>query len=196
MSCGIPTVTLEGEQPDYELILQRLEKLCEYGAETTDFSNILKPVLQGLVDTFDDPESDAVKAFWKQICDYQGGSGMNYYSGWITAFCFWDTRGKRQIRKIGDQIDQKHFPSGYTTVPVTIIDNGVRVTAEMLAGSVGIVSTSSGRPSAKRRYWIVPKEEDKEEDKEGPVGNDTLQPQLGWFMYEKAEQPAPNRYWM
>jgi len=154
---------------------------------------MLKPVLQGFIDTFDNPESDSVAAFWNQICDYQGGSGMSFYSGWITAFCFWDTKGKRQIKTLGEHIDAKHIPSGFTTVPVTIDDNGVRVFAEMLAGSVGIVSTSSGKPSAKKTYHSSQEEEKAGEDEEGPVGNDTLRPQLGWFMYEKADQGAVNR---
>ncbi|OAL53051.1 hypothetical protein IQ07DRAFT_585032 [Pyrenochaeta sp. DS3sAY3a] len=188
--CGIPSVTLEGEKEDYELILQRLGKLCEYGSETTDFSNILKPIVQGFVDTFDGPESDSVKAFWKQICDYRGGSGISRYSGWITAFCFWDTKGKRQIKRVGDYIDSENIPNGFTTVPVTIDDNGLVVLAEMLAGSVGIVGTSSGKPSVIRGQYRSLEEKKANEGKEGPIGNDTMQPQLGWFMYEKADQPS------
>ena len=40
--CGIPSVTLLGEKDDYEQILMRLEKLCEYGSEPTTFCNMLK----------------------------------------------------------------------------------------------------------------------------------------------------------
>lgn len=195
MRCGIPTVTLEGEQQDYELILKRLDKLREYGEEATDFSDMLKTVLQGFIDTFDKPESDSVKSFWKQICDWRGGSGISRYSGWITAFCFWDTTGKRQIKNLGDGISATNIPSGFTTVPVTIDDNGRRIFAEMLAGSVGIVSTSSGQPSVQKtrcRRYREEEEEKASKGEEGPVGNDTLQPQLGWFMYEKADQTAPN----
>ena len=79
-------------------------------------------------------------------------------------------------------------------MPVTIDDNGVRVFAEMLAGSVGIVSTSSGKPSAKKTYHSSQEEEKAGEDEEGPVGNDTLRPQLGWFMYERSDQGAANTF--
>ena len=145
---------------------------------------MLKPVLQGFIDTFKNPESDSVKEIWKRICDWQGGSGMSYYSGWITAFCFWDTKGKRQIKNLGDEIDADKIPDGLTTVPVKIDDNGVDISAEMLAGSVGMACISSGKPSAR---WAYQEEEEEFGYEEGPVGTDTLQPQLGWFMYEKAE---------
>jgi hypothetical protein len=194
--CGIPTVTLEGEKQDYEMILKRLHKLCEYGEEAADFSALLKPVIQGFIDTFSSPDSDSTKEFWAQICAVDRGSGFHYYSGWITAFCFWNTEGKRQVWDAESQVSKSRIPSGFTTVPVTIEDNGVEVLAEMLAGSVGIVSTSSGRPSAKRRIYYSSKEmkeaEEADKDTEGPVGNDTLRPRLGWFMYEKAGQTAPN----
>ncbi|KAF2120265.1 hypothetical protein BDV96DRAFT_674566 [Lophiotrema nucula] len=173
ITCGIPTATLEGKKLDYELFLKRLDKLCEYGTEPKAFSKLLRPILQGFIDTFDDPESDSVKAFWKQICDYEGGSGMCYYSGWITAFCFWDNEGRRQIKGKRVGVSADSIPSGFTTVPVTINDNGLIVYAKMLAGSVGIISTSTNK------------------DKKGPVGNDSLRPQLGWCMYEKAGQTPP-----
>lgn len=184
--CGIPTVTLEGEQEDYELILKRLDKLCEYGNEPTDFSNILRPILKSFIDTFKTPEADSVKKFWKKICLNHGVSDVTEYSGWITAFCFWDSKGRRQIEKVGDLIDVNDVPCGFTRVPVKIDDNGVEVSAEMLAGSVCIVNTSSGKPSASTNYHSREAEEADDNDK-GPVGDDTLQPRLGWFIYEKAD---------
>lgn len=123
-----------------------------------------------------------MQALWKRICLYHGGSGPHYYSGWITAFCFWNEEGERQIEKLGDHLDVRKVPCGFITVPVEIDDHGYKVSAEMLAGSVGIVSTSSGKPSAKK-FFRKPTAGDNEE---GPIGNDTLQPQPGWFIYEKA----------
>jgi hypothetical protein len=51
-------------------------------------------------------------------------------------------------------------------VPGRIDDNGVKFGAEMLAGSTGIIHSSSG-----------------EEDAESLIGLDTIEPFSGWWMY-------------
>lgn len=184
-SCGIPSVTLLGERADYEQILGRLDRLCQYGEEPTEFCRLLKPVLQNFVRTFDEPDHAEVLSFWQRICDYTSGSGMFYYSGWITAFCFWNNEGRAQLasrwtQEVGGQeyavVDSQNIPSGFTKVPVHINDNGEEAEAEMIAGSVGITCTSSGREVVRNPYL----------DPEGvTIGLDTMQPQSGWFIYEK-----------
>ncbi|KAH8901882.1 hypothetical protein BR93DRAFT_932711 [Coniochaeta sp. PMI_546] len=176
-TCGIPSVTLLGEKEDYKLMLARVEKLCQYGPEPTEFCKLLTPILQGFVRTFENPENGETRDFWRRICSYQpNSSGMSYYSGWITAFCFWDEFGKprRTMRHLGGQeygtIDVDDIPTGFTKLPVLIDDNGEQIKAEMLAGSVAIVVTSSGRSSHMEPHT---------------VGLDTMQPRLGWFIYEK-----------
>jgi hypothetical protein len=54
--CGIPRVTLEGEKKDWENILTRLEKLKEYGDETTAWYHLLVPVISRFVGAFDNPD--------------------------------------------------------------------------------------------------------------------------------------------
>lgn len=161
-------------------MLDRIEKLCQYGEEPSAFCSLLRPIMRGFVRTFEEPGGDDVAEFWKTICDFHGGSGIAYYTGWITAFCFWDTKGRRQITERKSRVDANDIPSGFTKVPVAINDNGEEIKAEMLAGSVGIRCSSSGRPSAVSRW------NPKENQEEGPVGTDTMQPQLGWFIYETA----------
>ena len=98
--CGLPSVTLLGEKRDWELILGRLEKLRSVGEEPALFERLLKPVLQRFVRSFDEPVGKEVLEFWGQIAHHiSGGSGPSYYSGWITAFCFWDEKGKSMYRK-------------------------------------------------------------------------------------------------
>ncbi|KAI4254098.1 MAG: hypothetical protein LQ352_003290 [Teloschistes flavicans] len=115
LACGLPSVTLLGDKADWELILSRLEKLTEYGEEPTQFFKLLKPVLS------------------------------SYWSGWITAFCFWDSDGKSMYTarglttlKLDDatyhQIDSDDVPPGYSSVPVRVDDNGVEFDATMIAG--------------------------------------------------------------
>ncbi|MCJ1406178.1 hypothetical protein MMC19_000243 [Ptychographa xylographoides] len=93
--CGLPSVTLLGKQEDWGKLLQKIEKLKTFGKETEVWYTLLRPVLLRFVLSFEEPESTAVKDFWNRIAHNEGGgSGPTYYSGWITAFCFWDDKGK------------------------------------------------------------------------------------------------------
>lgn len=65
-------------------------------------------------------------------------------------------------------VEMKEVPSGFTKAPVHLDNNGFELEAEMIAGSVGVNCTSSGKPSA-----------------DGTLGLDTMQNHLGWFIYEK-----------
>lgn len=189
IACGLPSVTLLGERADWALILTRLEKLTTFGAEPTQFATLLKPVLSRFVKSFDAPMSPETIDFWQRIAhESGGGSGPTYYSGWITAFCFWDEHGKCKYRLpshkanikkfrsssylslddvIYDKIESDDVPPGYTSVPVKLDDNGTPVHTRMVAGSVGIYCSSSG-----------------EELAGGKRGFDTVAAQTGWWIFE------------
>ncbi|KAF7333293.1 hypothetical protein MSAN_02424200 [Mycena sanguinolenta] len=93
--CSIPRVTLEGEKSDWENILGRLEKLTEYGLETTAWSHFLRPVISRFVGAFDDPTNPENVDFWQRVAHFTpGGSGMgNYDTGWIFAITVLTKRG-------------------------------------------------------------------------------------------------------
>jgi len=178
--CGLPSVTLLGQKRDWENILSRLERLKTFGDEPTQFYELLKPVVQKFVETFDEPESDTIKDFWQKISHYSGGgSGPTYLCGWITAFCFWDKDGKRfspprdsPSTLVLDgaryhRVDTSEIPPGYASVPVLLNDNGLEYHAEMIAGSLGMMISSSGLQC-----------------EDGETGVDTIQPGSGWCMYE------------
>lgn len=195
--CGLPSVTLLGEKADWEIILKRLDKLETFGAEPTQFCALLRPVISHFVKSFDDPTSKEVIDFWQRIAHVDaGGSGPTYYSGWITAFCFWDKDGKSLGRDpaahhkerenesweastypelildgaVYHQVDSTDVPEGFTSVPVKINDNGSELEALMIAGSVGINVTSSG---------------EKHTAEDNKIGNDTFAPASGWWMFAK-----------
>ncbi|KAH6616593.1 hypothetical protein C7974DRAFT_465767 [Boeremia exigua] len=185
LMCGIPSVTLLGERSDWENILEKLNKLSEFGDEPTTFAELLRPILRNFIATFDaQPEPSAdVLDFWSKIADRRsGGSGPSYMSGWITAFCMWDEDGKllRHTRPSDygldledtryHQVDISKIPSGFASVPVTVDDNGQVYHTKMIAGSFGIQATSSGQKT----------------DSEEP-GLDSVQPSSGWIMYAVAE---------
>ncbi|KAJ6582362.1 hypothetical protein B0H19DRAFT_526945 [Mycena capillaripes] len=116
IECGIPRVTLLGERSDYENILGRLEKLKEYGLETIAWYHLLRPVIARFVAAFDAPESTANVDFWQKVAHYENmGSGPMYYSGWITAFCVFDSKGKW----VGNRLRDTPLPPTATSPVVT-----------------------------------------------------------------------------
>lgn len=67
------------------------------------------------------------------------------------------------------KVDDEKVPAGWSKVPVVIKDGlGSAVQAEMVAGSVGISCSASGV-----------------KNKRGAVYLNTMQPQTGWWIYEK-----------
>ncbi|KAI0603500.1 hypothetical protein F4775DRAFT_533960 [Biscogniauxia sp. FL1348] len=177
--CGIPSVTLLGEQSDWLKIRQRAEQLATYGAEPSRWLQVLRPVLDGFVTSFREPDGEAARRFWQGICDEHvpNGSGSTTYSGWITSFCFWDERGMcLHGPKAGAEVrlTRGQLPSGFVRVPVTLLNDGIAVHTEMVAGSVAIKTLrpkdaiySNGSKQTQRS-----------------AGNDTVQPEVGWFMYK------------
>ena len=101
----------------------RLEKLKEYGDETTAWYQLLLPVISRFVRAFDDPHADENIQFWQKVCPltsviifhyishylhchkvvhYEGGgSGPTWIAGWINAFCVFDEKGKWMGHPIG-----------------------------------------------------------------------------------------------
>jgi hypothetical protein len=97
ISCGIPRVTLEGEQRDWEMLLHRLEKLKEYGLEAIAWYHLLYPVLSRFVKAFDAPESPENLDFWQKVArDESIVCGSREWSGWTTAFCIFSAEGRWQ----------------------------------------------------------------------------------------------------
>jgi hypothetical protein len=82
ITCGLPSVQLQGRKEDWEKMLGRLERLKSFGEEPTRWYELLKPVFKMFVKTFDAPESEEIKDFWQKIAHYSGGeSGPTYLSG-------------------------------------------------------------------------------------------------------------------
>ena len=71
--CGIPSVKLLGEKVDWEKLLSKVDKLKEYGPETTQWHSLLVPVLSRFITSFDSPDSDSTKQFWQRIAHRRGG---------------------------------------------------------------------------------------------------------------------------
>ncbi|KAN0069278.1 protein of unknown function (DUF4419) domain containing protein [Elaphomyces granulatus] len=174
--CGLPSVTLRGEVGDWEAIRERAKKLATFGKEPEKWYKLLAPVLDGFVESFMSPEKYSVKRFWQSICTEHepGGSGTTTYSGWITAFCFWDEQGICLHDNTGGNVEltPSDIPMGFTKVPVILLDGGFPTFTEIVAGSVAIRAESTS----------------------GDV-LDTIQPEVGWFMYKIGGQGLTDQEW-
>ena len=186
--CGIPSVTLEGEKSDWEKLLSRVDKLEKFGAETSAWAALLRPIFRRFIKAFDgEPDVD----FWGRVCHYNyGGSGPTYLSGWITAFCVWNDEGKWQgplpaghaaaqnfeaerQRENGLSldgidypiIDSEDVPIGFCEVDVKLNDNGEELKCMMVSGHVASLVEGEKR--------------------------DTIRPVPAWFMFVKEECEDP-----
>ncbi|KAJ7866487.1 hypothetical protein B0H13DRAFT_1898121 [Mycena leptocephala] len=126
--CGIPRVTLQGEKSDWVNILERLEKLKEYGVETIAWYHLLRPVIARFVAAFDTPDSKDNVDFWQKIAHYHaGGSGPSYYSGWVNAFNVFSEKGvwlgypldlTKVSSKSPEALSAKQFWATYAKYPI------------------------------------------------------------------------------
>lgn len=201
--CGLPSVTLLGQVEDWENILHRLDKLDLLGDEPKQFATLLRPVLRHMIRSFTEPKSAEVIDFWNKIVHHNSmGSGTDYLSGWLTAFCFWDEDGnakrfqswKRKPNGVLEDVvyptvDVDAVPAGHASVPVKVDDNGDEYEANMVAGSVGIVATSS--PTAHESWQKIIRGERLDEPSTlsirpgaGLPIRDTVQPVSGWWMFK------------
>jgi Domain of unknown function (DUF4419) len=180
--CGIPKVTLEGERSDYENILQRLDALPTFGLgeEPNAWVALLRPIIIKFIAAFDgNPDI----TFWNRIAhiDDKKRSGGPVLSGWITAFCVWDTDGQWQGPPLPEHCpDQKYLniaqsfkygilrydeiPGGFCQVQLRVLDGRPNADCVILAGHMGTIV--EGRKS------------------------DTVRPLPAWYIYENPEQTS------
>ncbi|KAF4618565.1 hypothetical protein D9613_009794 [Agrocybe pediades] len=178
LTCGIPSVTLDGDRSDWVKILERIDKLDAFGEEPKAWANLLRPILRRFVSAFDgEPDLD----FWGKVCHhYNNFSGPSYLSGWITAFCVWSSKGKWQGPKLSPDaraympegplklqldginygfIQSGYVPTGFCEVDVNLNDNGEIFDCMMVSGHVARLTTGDDL--------------------------DTVRPMPAWFMFIK-----------
>jgi hypothetical protein len=165
---------------------------------------LLTPILDGFVRTFERADDPHVVDFWSKIADrHSNGSGPSYLSGWVTAFCFWSAEGEVLYRESsGDacqldgvayhRVDTADIPNAYVSVPVLVEDNGKAVRTKMVAGLVGMRASSSEEKldvASGHKRWVrkgfgEPEFEDVETVVGDATGLDSLQPVVGWWIFE------------
>ena len=170
MTCGIPSVTILGTKADWEDILCRIDRLASFGEEPGQWALRLRVIIHHFVGAFDGEHDDQ---FWTYICSNISGCADDSYGGWITAFCWWNPKGKRIGSFASDLarrplvldgvsfpiVDAMDVPAGLAEVDVTLINNGQISNCMMVAGHVASQVIGEAK--------------------------DGLQPLPGWFMFVK-----------
>jgi hypothetical protein len=118
LSCGLPSVTLDGTKEDWEDLSRRLDKLLTFGdinehPHLHAWYGLLKPIIKHFVDAFDvcniepaPPRAQEIVDFFQHICSIVGGgSGPQYISGWLAFFCAFSNMGNWQLHPIGTEDD-------------------------------------------------------------------------------------------
>ncbi|KAJ7123548.1 hypothetical protein C8R44DRAFT_783999 [Mycena epipterygia] len=209
--CGLPRVTLEGKRQDWELVLRRLEKLKEYGLETTAWYHLLVPVVSRFLQAFDNPNSPDNYDFWQKVaCNESFGSGSSYWSGWITAFCVFSTEGRwcgpkldtnRVQSKAPESMSSRRFWASYTrpfqesrphlTLDGTeypIIDT-TAVPSGYAEVDVLINNNGSEFPCVIVAGLVGMGFSSSRDLAVSSTGkNDTVRPVIGWWMYAKVDE--------
>lgn len=143
LMCGIPEITLLGTVQDWEEIDCRVKVLEKYGDKCKTWSGMLQQITSKFVQT---AKGDVPIDFWKKIChEHARGSGPDYMSGWLTAFCVWNKDGKWRGRDDGrfPCVDIENIPPGYLTVPLLIDDNGNEFKTMLFAGHSSAIKVDS-----------------------------------------------------
>lgn len=177
--CGLPSVTLLGNKTDWVALQEKVERLKWFGGEAEEYADVLKPILQGFVDTWNNPEAKTTKDFWSKIVDGRQKSTCvtrGYVTGWITGFYFWNREGKaltsksaRKSSRFGVKLGEVRYPArdvtklpiSYAKVPLYLEDypkTSQTTDVYLLAGNIGVRRTVS-------EGWV------------------TAKPMSGWFIY-------------
>ena len=92
------SVTLLGEQSDWEKIHKKLYKLATLGDEPTKFAMLLAPIVLRFIESFQNPTSKNIASFWRHFITvgFQGTGGVDSVEseGWISVFYFWNKKGR------------------------------------------------------------------------------------------------------
>ncbi|KAK5661888.1 hypothetical protein OQA88_9997 [Cercophora sp. LCS_1] len=203
--CGLPSVTLQGEERDWVALVDKLEKFEKLGEEAVRYGERLMPVLKRFVQAFKEPEGKETKEFWNGMVKAEGagqcgGKPFNI-EGWITAFHYWDVDGKAYGREKGSYVldgyaypslNIRTLPSGYAKGMFIIRNYGgsPRYRAYAISGVLG-----------KRIDAGAPEEYVRLLEEKGLAGtyneteHSTLRPLSSWALFGPEARDVPLGSW-
>ncbi|MFK7903817.1 MAG: DUF4419 domain-containing protein [Chitinophagales bacterium] len=175
ITCGIPSVTLEGTVEDWEKVERDFEQLAEYDLEW--WVNDLMPILHQFTQA---AKGEVDKEFWGKIYDYRHfkngmcGSPQGSITGWMVKLFPYLNDGTKNsligidLAQYSEQIsNQEEYLSGQTVLGIAdlpkglskadfVLDNnGDKSKMEFLAGFVGISQDSKTKALRPEINWGV-----------------------------------------
>lgn len=171
--CGIPAITIEGSEEDWEKMLKKLDHLNKYGLEW--WTEKLKPILnefvnvsKGLID----------KTFWMNM--FKVHTKDSYGSpksidGWILKFYPYDRTGEKvDIR----EIQEIKIEDIFKKLPKEIVS--VDFEYQVKGGEGNIINKKA------MEYWagFVGARQNQ--------GNFAIRPEIGWFVTHKEDNETPH----
>jgi hypothetical protein len=212
--CGLPSVTLLGNQADWEALLAKLDRLPQFGPEPEAYAARLRPILTRFVASFREPDAPATKRFWNQIVSARAGQVCGqppvYLSGWITGFYYWNDNGRGFARVEGTQesmltldgvrypvLDMTFAPVGYARAPFVMRDYegvGQDFPAYVAAGTLGKQITA-GPPDGYREALLRAGGNASLAEEGSRELHGTLKPLSGWMLYGPLDHNATQPRW-
>ncbi|KAF4430536.1 hypothetical protein F53441_13940 [Fusarium austroafricanum] len=188
----IKSVDVQGTEADWAVMITRLSKIQRWdkGTELAEFASRLIPIIQRISVSLKRPHSAQASEFWGSMVKKDWGSTSNTITGWLSAFCFWDSNGdatdpdNKAVEVDGVlcwRVKYKRIPLGFASMPIKLIDQGCLSNCTMIGGMTSIWSSK----------WESSGAED-------DPGSDTVDPIPAWILYWNnkngtAEQEQPDR---
>ena len=206
--CGLPSVTLLGEQDDWAKLLRKLDHLKDFGTEPEEYGKRLKPILSRFVSSFDKPDADEIRDFWSKIVTATHrnlcGAAPLDISGWIAGFLYWDSNGKPTGRGQNGKVeldgvkypsfDITKLPMGYARAPFIMRNfNGEeRFPAYVASGTLGKQILQGPPPGYAAALGRVGGNTTLVSD---PSSHSTIQPLSAWMLYGPVDHNATQGRW-
>ena len=114
--CGLPEVTLLGEVSDWEILRAKIDRLLEFEIEGHSYMQKWHTLLAQVLDKLVESASGSPDLnFWETVIKHEpSGSGPGYFTGWMSTFNVFTSKGKWQ----GDCYTIHDYPPETTTFPV------------------------------------------------------------------------------
>jgi len=163
--CGIPSITLEGTQEDWQTLAERVQSFGDL--ELDWWLGALSPLLH----QFTEAACGRIdQGFWQSIYKYEGGSGGPYITGWITTFFPYlndASTGRTTVRNHGFREDEgrwiyhpsrltlSNLPQGLSRAPFLWEYLSSVYNMEFLGGFVGVAQNSETLALRPEIGWAV-----------------------------------------
>jgi hypothetical protein len=129
MRCGLPQVTLLGTPEDWQQLRERTSRLLEFDCDQRfmkKWHQMLDPIMEQFIKS---SQGQPNLKWWNQITNHVSkGSGVSYYSGWLTVFNVFDEhgswRGQRTLGAKWPKRESGKMAPCLVEVPMTVDDRG------------------------------------------------------------------------